>query len=175
MSKHSEPELPRELQDVAARLRAERPELTGLEADQLHQRVRAAGSRTRTRRQMIMKSRMVVTAMLVLGLVFSTAGAGLALSGVSGSGSAGDNQYKQEKKLEGTLGEVQTVAPNTDEETPTPSPAPAPTAEAQVPQQVAATEGGDELPFTGFTAIPVLLGGLALLGGGVALRRKATE
>lgn len=121
-----------------------------------------------------MKSRMVVTMMLVLGMVFSTAGAGLAVTGLTGSGNAGNVQYKQDQNLEGTLGEVQTIQPSAREEddgsTPTPAPAPAP----QAPQQVAATEG-DELPFTGFAAIPVLIGGIALLGGGVALRRKTDE
>ena len=38
-------------------------------------------------------------------------------------------------------------------------------------QQAAAVETS-ELPFTGFAAIPVLLGGLALLTGGLVLRRR---
>jgi hypothetical protein len=175
MSNHSEPDSPHELEDVAARLRAERPRLTGLELDEMRQRVRARStvSLPNNRRQMIMKSRMVVTMMLVLGMVFSTAGAGLAVSGLTGSGNAGDRVYEQDQTLQGTLGEVQTVQPSTPEtpDEPTP-PAPAPRATAQVPQQVAAAESGDELPFTGFTAIPVLIGGIALLGGGLALRRK---
>ena len=174
MSKNSEPDLPHELEDVAARLRAERPRLTGLELDQMRQRVRArsAVSLPNNRRQMIMKSRMVVTMMLVLGMVFSTAGAGLAVSGLTSSGNAGDQVYKQEQNLQGTLGEVQTVQPSTQETPDDGNPGPAPRASAQVPQQVAAAESGDELPFTGFTAIPVLIGGIALLGGGIALRRK---
>ena len=118
-----------------------------------------------------MKSRMVVTMMLVLGMVFSTAGAGLAVSGLTGSGNAGNVQYKQDQRLEGTLGEVQTVQPSTEDDTPEPAPAPRP----QAPQQVAASESGDELPFTGFAAIPALLGGIALLGGGLALRKKAQD
>jgi hypothetical protein len=174
MSNHSEPDSPHELEDVAARLRAERPRLTGLELDEMRQRVRARStvSLPNNRRQMMMKSRMVVTMMLVLGMVFSTAGAGLAVSGLTGSGDAGQRVYEQDQNLQGTLGEVQTVQPSTPETPDEPAPAPAPRATAQVPQQVAAAESGDELPFTGFTAIPVLLGGIALLGGGVALRRK---
>ena len=177
MSNHSEPDLPHELEDVAARLRAERPRLTGLELDEMRQRVRArsAGSLPTTRRQMIMKSRMVVTMMLVLGMVFSTAGAGLAVSGLTGSGNAGNVQYQQDQRLEGTLGEVQTVQPSEEPTPDEPTPAPAPEARAQVPQQVAAAESGDELPFTGFAAIPALIGGIALLGGGVALRRKTQD
>ena len=38
-------------------------------------------------------------------------------------------------------------------------------------QQAAAAET-TQLPFTGFAAIPVLLGGLALLTGGLLLRRR---
>src|SRR3712207_3349083 len=120
----------------------------------MRQRVRARStvSLPTNRRQMMMKSRMVVTMMLVLGMVFSTAGAGLAVSGLTGSGNAGDRVYEQDQNLQGTLGEVQTVQPSTPD---TPEqPAPAPRATAQVPQQVAAAESGDELPFTGFTAIP---------------------
>jgi hypothetical protein len=37
-------------------------------------------------------------------------------------------------------------------------------------QQVAAT-GEDTLPFTGFVAIPLLVGGVGLLGAGAGLRR----
>ena len=32
--------------------------------------------------------------------------------------------------------------------------------------------GGNELPFTGFAAIPILLGGVALLSVGLVLRRR---
>jgi len=42
---------------------------------------------------------------------------------------------------------------------------------AQPVRQVAAS-GGDQLPFTGFAAIPILLGGMALLAGGLVLRRR---
>ena len=41
---------------------------------------------------------------------------------------------------------------------------------AQPARQVEASS--DELPFTGFAAVPILVGGIALLGGGLALRRK---
>lgn len=44
---------------------------------------------------------------------------------------------------------------------------------AQPTRQVAAS-GGDQLPFTGFAAIPILVGGMALLAGGLVLRRRTT-
>ena len=35
--------------------------------------------------------------------------------------------------------------------------------------------GGEELPFTGFAAIPILLGGVALLTSGLVLRKRAAD
>ncbi len=51
-----------------------------------------------------MKSRLAVTAMLVLGLVLSTGGAGLAISGISSDGSVGKAQYAAPDEG-GSLGE----------------------------------------------------------------------
>src|SRR5215218_241780 len=75
-------------QPVIDQLRAHRPEATALELDAIKQRVRARAShpaRRRTRRAELMKSRLVILTMLVLGMLLSTAGAGLAISGVSGN------------------------------------------------------------------------------------------
>ena len=44
--------------------------------------------------------------------------------------------------------------------------------ETQPTRQEAAAAQTSQLPFTGFAAIPVLLGGLALLTGGLVLRRR---
>ena len=35
--------------------------------------------------------------------------------------------------------------------------------------------GGEELPFTGFAAIPILLGGVALLTSGLVLRKRSAD
>ena len=52
------------------------------------------------------------------------------------------------------------------------SPRPRPT---QPERQVAAQAETSQLPMTGFAAIPVLVGGLALLAGGLILRRRTTN
>jgi len=49
---------------------------------------------------------------------------------------------------------------------------PAPREQAAQPTRQVAASGDDELPFTGFAAIPILVGGVALLGGGLVLRKR---
>jgi hypothetical protein len=95
--------------------------------------------------------------MLVVGMVFSATGAGLAIQGFS-STDASVSQYG----------------------TPTPTPPGdvlgeedegGVTGDVQQPRQV--ENGSDsELPFTGFLALPVLLGGVVLLSAGLVLRRR---
>src|SRR4051794_23837148 len=85
-----------DLQPIIDQLRANRPEATALELDAIKQRVRARAShpaRRRTRRAQLMKSRVVILTMLVFGMLLSTAGAGLALTGLSGNPSASSAQY----------------------------------------------------------------------------------
>src|SRR5215218_11466995 len=85
-----------DLQPVMDQLRAHRPEATALELDAIKQRVRARAShpaRRRTRRAKLMKSRLVILTMLVFGMLLSTAGAGLAINGLSGTQRASTAQY----------------------------------------------------------------------------------
>ena len=142
-----------------------------------------------------MRSRAAILSTLVLGFLLSSVGASLAVTGFAGNDQASVAQYPptvQPQQPQSavppaasppadtpTLGDVggeadeggdeQQVIPDTNEEA-----APAPS--VQPDRQVAAgVQAGDdsELPFTGFAAIPVLLLGMALLSGGMIMRRSS--
>ena len=154
-----------------------------------------------------MKSRLAILALLVTGMLFSTAGAGLALSG--GGTNASVEQYAEctptptpTTTTGGTVGGSETTgnvggdvceeggvlpaeeshpsgggtSPASTDTTTSPTEetgvAPAEESETQPERQSAAAATTSQLPFTGFAAIPVLLGGLALLTGGLILRRR---
>jgi hypothetical protein len=170
-----------DLQPVIDQLRANRPEATALELDAIKQRVRARSSqpaRRRTRRAQLMKSRMVILTMLVLGMLLSTAGAGLAVSGLNSKHNASVAQY-------GTP--TPTPTPTTDvlgDQDSGSGTSPAnnggggngPSNDVQPARQVeAGTTSGSTLPFTGFAAVPILLGGIVLLSAGLVLRRRTGD
>jgi hypothetical protein len=183
-----------DLQPVIDRLRANRPTATALELDAIVQRVQARvanPARRRTRRTSLMKSRLVILSMLVLGMLLSTAGAGLAVTGFSESGNAAEVQYPdtvtppppetvkppaavKPPDSVAVLGDEdqsqggQDVLPEEDKS------GNAPTARVQPLRQV---ESGSAttLPFTGFAAIPILIGGIALLTIGLVLRRRTGD
>jgi hypothetical protein len=184
--------------DVIRLLREGRPQATEMELDQIKQRVRRRVAASSGRKQP-MKSRVAILAMLVTGMLFSTAGAGLALSG-SSHHNASIAQYGTPTPTptctETPSGGSTSPAQTQGECTPTPeggvlpaesgngpaqgsgggnSPsggvAPAEATNTQPTRQEAAATNS-QLPFTGFAAIPVILGGLALLAGGLLLRRR---
>lgn len=119
-----------------------------------------------------MKSRVAVLLVVALGIFMSGTGATLAVSGIASSGSASSAQYPSEApkhhEKSHTLG-VHSSGSNGS--------TPQAEVETQVVQPVAqeASTGGDTLPFTGFVAIPVLLIGVALLGGGLVMRHRVRE
>jgi type VI protein secretion system component VasF len=155
-----------DLQHVADRLRASRPQLTALELDEISQRVRARAAARRRPRSAFMKSRLTILAMLVAGMLLCTTGAGLAVSGLSSSGNASSAAYPDERPQGDVLGEEESGGGGE-----LPAEEAQPTEAAQPARQVEAG-GGGELPFTGFAALPVLLGGVVLLGGGLVLRAR---
>ena len=174
-----------ELQPVVDVLRASRPEMSAIELDAVKQRVHARVARQpgrRARSADLMKSRLAILATLVVGMLLSTTGASLAISGFASSNDkASVAQYGPgtDKGGQGVLGE---------EENSSPSPGGGTQGEennggggggVQPARQVEAGaqgNGGEEqLPFTGFAAIPILLGGVALLATGLVLRRRAGD
>src|SRR4051794_31044410 len=79
-----------EFDDVIQLLKDERPQATELELDEIKQRVRRRAADPSRRRTQPMKSRIAILGLLVSGMLFSTAGAGLAIQG-GGSAQSGTN------------------------------------------------------------------------------------
>jgi hypothetical protein len=144
--------------DIIRLLREERPRASELELDDIKRRI----MRT-PRKGQPMRSRLAILAMLVVGMLMSGTGAGLAVQGFDQSG-ADASQVEYPPKSEGdVLGDEDSSGPLAEQQNNDSD-------DAQVAQQV---EAGDSLPFTGFAAIPVVLAGLALVGAGLVLRRQS--
>jgi hypothetical protein len=154
---------------IEARLRRERPAASRVELDELKLRAMRQAAKPRGIRGNLMRSRFALVAMIVAGFMLSTTGATLAVTGSSGDGSAGSAQYLQDE--EGVSGGDRLAG---QPEAPAAQPGEAPVA-AQEAAQAEAAEGDDGLPFTGFLAIPLLIGGVALMGTGAVLRWKAKD
>ena len=205
-----------EFDDVIRRLEEERPQATSMQLDEIKQRVRRRAVNPSRKGNQSMKSRFAILAMLVTGMLFSTAGAGLAISGIQDnasvsqyaspictptpaggvnpaqtpqSGNGGGNQCEEGGVLpaeeskpgseEGGGTSPSQGAEETEEGGVLPAEESSPETEAapatQPERQAEAQAETSQLPMTGFAAIPVLLGGLALLGGGLILRRRTTS
>src|SRR5215213_7206082 len=180
MSHHDD--LQPDLQPVIDQLRANRPEATALELDAIKQRIRARSSqparRRTTRRAQLMKSRLVILSMLVLGMLLSTAGAGLAVSGLAGQDNASTAQYGTPTPTPtgggNVLGDEDSGNNVLPEESNSPSGGGGNAVQPARQVEAGATTNS-KLPFTGFAAVPVLLGGIALLSVGLVLRRRTGE
>jgi hypothetical protein len=150
-----------EIEGIAERLRAERPRPTGLQLDRAMVSAwdRAHGGRTAhtTRKGAQMKLRLAVTLVLALGMFFTGAGAALGVVEVA-QNTALEEQYPPND----SKGPRKETISST-------SSAPG---DAKSSDQENAASDPEELAFTGFLAVPVLVGGIALLGGGLAMRRR---
>src|SRR3954452_7950347 len=209
-----------EFDDVIRRLEDGRPQASAQELDEIKQRVRRRAAEP-SRRSQSMKSRVAILGMLVTGILFSTAGAGRALSRGPSQHNAAVSQYTTPTSTPTptptpkctstpspgsttTGGSTGTRTVNGDvceeggvlpaEETNAPSSGSKPAAatgnsnsgggvspavetqnQTQPERQAAAAATTSQLPFTGYAAIPVLLGGLLLLTGGLLLRRQTSS
>jgi hypothetical protein len=119
-----------------------------------------------------MRSRLAILSMLVLGMLLSTSGAALSISGLSGNDkNAAVSQYGNVggEEDDDVLGEEDSGGPEGQQPDNDDGTQP----DRQV--ELGAQDDGEELPFTGFAAIPVLIGGVALFGTGLVLRKKSGE
>lgn len=170
---------PARLGGVAARLRRHRATATPLELDRIKLQAMRQGTRSRPslyerKKGMLMKSRLALVMMLAVGLIFSTTGATLAITGSSGSGNAAQSQYQDVLPAEteggggdgnGEAGEVLGANGGNGNDGATVS--------APASEQIAVADDSGSLPFTGFLAIPLLVIGVGLMSLGAILHRQA--
>lgn len=125
-----------------------------------------------------MKSRLAILSTLVLGVLFSSTGAGLAVTGLTGN-DAGVAQYGPATTAAAPSSALPTashrVLPKT-QKAKSGEKKPTTTAQAVQPaRQVAVVSDSASLPFTGLAALPILLGGVVLLTTGLLLRRRTRD
>jgi hypothetical protein len=169
-----------DLQPVIDQLRANRPQATPLELDAVKQRVLrrrgAAPAGRGARSATFMKSRLAILGMLVAGMLLSTTGAGMAISGLNGDDASVSQYARGNNDNGGGGGGGGGVLPEQDDGqggVAGDNAAGGGGEGLQPTRQVeAGADGDDELPFTGLAAIPILLGGVALLSTGLILRRR---
>jgi hypothetical protein len=153
--------------DIVRLLREERPQASELELDQIKQRVMKHADAPRKGQSM--RSRFAILLMLVAGMLMSGTGAALSVQGFQGDDDASQAQYPTPSDDDGGVLGEEDAGGELGEEAENEAPA------EEGGQVAAQVEAGDSLPFTGFAAIPVLIGGVALVGGGLALRRRASN
>lgn len=141
-----------------------------------------------------MRSRLAIAVLIAAGALFSTSGAALGVSALSTNLTAGAAQYGAPVPAGPpaggqVLGVSDTSPPGGDagvagvsdggedavagETAVAGEAAESAPAAAQASRQAQALQG-DQLPFTGYAAIPLLLMGIALLASGFVLRRRAS-
>jgi hypothetical protein len=166
--------------DLAARLEHERPDLSPAAYERIHGRVvgRAPQRRGASR------ASIAATLAMAIGILLTGGGASLAISGLASDTTAVQAQYPATATTPGpaavggagTTEDETAVQGETDEDDPDLGGAAGETASgqeaAQAPVQVAVASGDDELPFTGFAAIPIVVAGALLIAGGAFLRRR---
>ena len=130
-----------------------------------------------------MRARFAITIIAVVGALFTVGASAAFAQGIGGTDSAGQQQYGKttpatpptttpaDTDVLGEIGEVEESQPQQETEEAAPAPAPQPTQAAAQPAQ----EQSGQLPFTGFATLAVVLLGVALLMGGLVLRRSTRQ
>ncbi len=185
MTKIDRDQTPSDLAWVAERLEQDRPTATPLELDsmKLQARSRAARGARSQAKGSVLKSRVAIAAILMLGLFTGGTGTTLALSGDSGSAAQvqyskpgggsvlGKQQGPQNDSPENgsVLGQQQSGGGDNGRAS---SATPSSDSPVQRSRQVVATKGGKSLPFTGLAAVPLIVLGLGLIVVGTMLYRN---
>ena len=112
MGHYDEQHLPDELQDVARRLRAERPEASALELDRIKTRTMARARASRPKGS-VLRHRLIV-AMCAIGLMASGTGGVIAASNNSSNSNAANSEYSPGKGCGVTPPPIKTGAPGQD-------------------------------------------------------------
>jgi hypothetical protein len=176
--------------DAVRALEEHRPRMTEPELARVKRRAAGGASAPINRAPGgFMRSRLAITALLATGALMSSGGAALGVSALSTDLSASAAQYgTTTQQVAGTgaagtgtggAGNANTLGASDSGSSPAgtednggvaAATATQPTATAQAARQVSASQA-NELPFTGYAAIPLLLVGLGLLAAGLVLRR----
>jgi hypothetical protein len=170
--------MPDHLRATAERLQDSRPQPDDgvLERAKQHA-VSRGGSGAHIPRGGFMKSRIAIAAVLATGLIMSGGGASLAISGISSQGSAAVIQYPTDTTPGSGNSPIQEEGGSGEGNSPGGADLGAvagKTGDVQAARQ-AGSNGRQSLPFTGLAAIPLLLLGLVVTGGGLMMRRRADE
>ena len=174
MTQNDRDQTPADFAWVVERLESERPLADSLELDRMKLQARkqaARASRSRPKGSLL-KSRVAITAILMLGLVTGGTGTTLALS--DGSSNAAQTQYPTQPRTE-VLGEENSGGDTGDrggQVLGTTEASPRSPGAVQGSQQVVATDSDSNLPFTGLAAVPLIVLGLGLIALGATLYRS---